>query len=513
MTSGIIYYNKGQKILTRLAVSTRSLRESGYTGELAWIIDGKDSINGTMAKLAKKMDVQIIRIDTPMAPLCAKSSLWRYTPYEVSLFIDADTVVLTSPDQLLAEAEEHGFGVTQFSNWITTGSKIGGRIRAWGIVPEVSPRDVRKALNYGLAVNTGVFGFDKKHPLLPHWEQITHSAGRVGGPQAPMSRVLDEVSCQIVVPKHRHILWTDRWNWSCQYGHSADPAIIHYHGGKHCLDELPACEHWKSRYWSLRHSTSGFEDFNGDRRLKFYISGYRDSKSTRVGIVKENMTVVTMADQNYAKRLTRNFERWMKMPGLREQQFIVGCLRADGTEKEYAALRAYRNVTMLPLQKVHESIRTDAFYHFLHTIPGAVKTPYWMKLDGDSVPREDRPFKWPSLDEKIVIADPWHYTKVKKDDAYETHLVHWLNQLDDWWIKEVDPKATPLFPVITEKRHMHSRLRSYCMIQRTAFSQQVSKLLDGQMLIPSQDTVTWYVATRLDPSHVEAYRFRHFITA
>ena len=86
------------------------------------------------------------------------------SPYKLSVFIDADTVVLADPSPLFGLAEKHEFCCTQFSNWVTTGPKVKNRIMAWADL--ITPEQLDAALNFGAAINSGVLAFKKGSEII-----------------------------------------------------------------------------------------------------------------------------------------------------------------------------------------------------------------------------------------------------------------------------------------------------------------------------------------------------------
>ena len=468
MNSGVLYYNMGTRLLVRLCVSIRSLRQV-YDGPITVISSGKLPrwVRRTLAGLGAR--ITAIDVGEGVSSRTAKASLWRYSPFGVTLFVDSDTVVLEDPTPLFEVIAEQQFVVTQFANWTTMGRRMAGRIRQWGAV--LDEAGVAQALDYGPAVNTGVVGWRKDATILPAWE---HTA-RLGWRYRCTRRMIDELACQVLLPAYPHHVVDDRWNWSTSYGTAPQPAIIHYHGNKHAGDR-PANRHWKDAYWALR-NTSRWEAqmgrAQGDRSLGSYLQR----------TVHDDVTAVTVVNQRYADKLAANWPLWMETEGLREQRYVVFAVGRP----DLGFLRPWRNVTVIPWDQATDD-RARCLSTFVFGVAEHIHTPYWMKLDCDARPK-GATFAWPAYHGSTITAHRWGYTKVKGDPNATRH---WLNVLDAWWGGEA------LFPagLPVRRRHGHRRINSFCSIEKTEFTRRLAERCGQDLPVPSQDTTAWYAATR-----------------
>lgn len=511
MTRGVVYYNRGEKCLIRLAVSLYTLRRSGYAGAVCIIHEGDlpdwfaDFAHGHQATFSRIPAAQEVRW-----ALVQKASLWRYTPYHTSLYIDADTVVMRDPSELFPIIESKGFAVTRFCDWTTNGGKIvAGRIRSWRkLIPQ---EQVEAALAYGPAVNTGVFGWTAGHSILPEWETLTRRGDELGEAEGPMGRIIDETACQVLCHMHPVTIIGDEWNHSVNHSTGRKIHILHCHGGKHVIPSNPKCNLWKDAFWELIRAKTISTAYITDKRTNEYLfSGSKKYGCPGVLEKATDLTIVTAADPNYAARLCKNFARWMKLDALFVQDFIVFAVNADADNPAYDPLRKHTNVRIIPWRHECATTREAAFSAFVFGVAQHVKTKYWMKLDGDSEPTELQRLDWPGYRQYTITASGWHYTKVKGDDSGGPH---WLNRLDAWWATVPGVKdPAPMFPKIDGKRHMHKRLRSFMWIERTDFTRQTAKMYGGKLVVPSHDTSQWYVATRLgEPMH--NYPFNRYLRA
>jgi hypothetical protein len=234
-TKGVIYYNYGEGCLARLAVSLHTLRKH-YDGPVTVISDGQES--GRVCKLLRadqrlKIDLVEPRVDVRTGKnhaYLSKCRLHEMTPYDVSLFIDADTIIRGDLTPLLPLAEQHEFVVPQFSNWVSHGRMISRRIMEW---QHIRPRDMKHALKFGPALNTGVMAFTRDSKFMKDWFRV---ARRGRGFFIP-----DETSCQVVLWRYPHKVVEHQYNASCRYDDCQDPNVrlVHFHGRKHCRAGLP----------------------------------------------------------------------------------------------------------------------------------------------------------------------------------------------------------------------------------------------------------------------------------
>jgi len=231
---GVVYFNHGTKYLARLAVSLWTLRE--HFGGLVTILDtGHDQ--GLLANFAsdKRLGVSVRKI--PLAATeknacyVTKASLWRHIHYEHAVFLDADTAVKGSINPLFNFADEHGFVVTRFSNWTTTGHLVSKRLRRW--------KNIRcEGMHVGLllyqsldaphaAINTGVVAWRRGAAFLEKWEALS-----AAGWSCPFT---DELAAQLLLRRCQHVMVNERFNASPMHRKcpSDDVVVHHFHGDKH----------------------------------------------------------------------------------------------------------------------------------------------------------------------------------------------------------------------------------------------------------------------------------------
>jgi len=241
MSQGIVYFNHGVDYLERLGVSLFSLRKH-WRGEVA-IVDTKESGDG-IYRLASRFDVEIIPVKfiqrEKNSCYCQKASVWRNSPFVSSLQVDSDTIFASSPQGLLdqiSDVKNPPAVLTQFSDWVTTGSPVRERIECWRGVKVGSRNCWDKTLRPDdlvaasladdfPAINTGVIGYRGNSQFLQSWERLTHA-----GWDRPLT---DEIAAQLLARVCKHMIVSDRYNCSPVYGKDCGSAVIwHFHGSRH----------------------------------------------------------------------------------------------------------------------------------------------------------------------------------------------------------------------------------------------------------------------------------------
>jgi hypothetical protein len=221
-SEGLIYYSKGKRVAARLAVSIHSCRKH-YSGPITII---SDSEGYTLNKaIADNLNSDIIKVDlNDSHALLNKCLLGTVTPYDRTIFLDADTLVINKFDELFTLIDKYQFLIPQFTTWSAKATPIRRRILAW---KDIYPKDSKIALSFPHALNTGVFAFSKDSQFNKDWYKLA-IPGR--GQYIP-----DEMSCQIMISKYTHLVISKDYNTSCKYDQLCPTTkIVHYHGRKNC---------------------------------------------------------------------------------------------------------------------------------------------------------------------------------------------------------------------------------------------------------------------------------------
>jgi hypothetical protein len=501
MTKGVIYYNRGTKCMARLLVSLYSLRKH-YQGNVALIYSGEQE--QWFLDAVKSFDAEVIEMPFRKGEgsLVLKASLWRYSPFDLTMFMDADTIVLNPIDEYFDYIDKYDFVTGNFANWKTNGGTISKRIKNW---QKCCPELIQPAINFGQAVNTGVDGWKKGATLLKAWEDLTIKGFKMNC----TTRIVDEIACQLLLPHHKCYVADTSWGESIKFGKwNENTKIIHYHGSKHVGDR-PQNGLWKQHFWELVHEV-GIKEIlhsHGDRALKGYLK-----------TVPKDLTLVTAVNSKYYSKFVNNFKLWNETENLMELPKIVFA-HPDAIDNVSVYLKDFNNVKIIKWEmKNAQSTREEMLSAFVFGTAKHVKTKYWMKLDCDSKPTRKKVEFHPETFKSHVTADPWHYTKCKGDPNYNhEESPHWLHQLDQWANSLDDFKGTsPLFNhPISGRTHRHGRIRSFCEVEKTAWTKHLADMCNrtgGRLPVPSQDTTTWYAATRLGRKVIR-HKFRKYLKA
>jgi hypothetical protein len=476
MNQGVIYFNLGTKCILRLLVSLQSLRKH-YAGAVA-VLNAGEIEPWFEAEIIRLKALPISIPNTGEKALVQKAGVWRYTPFEHTLFLDADTIVCQPINAAFDAIAKHGFVVNHFSEWRTDGRKIASRIRAWK--PAIGAAGVAKALAYGPAVNTGIHGYHFKHPMLPRWYELT----RRGCQLNCTVRLVDELACQCLLPDHPQAgTLGNEWGASVRFGNPGAAVILHFHGQKHAGD-WKACEYWKREYRELIATSPEAGRFGqgselSDRRLDRWLAKTCNAQ----------ITIVTAVNPPYMHKLAANWPKWMADPELAKQKFIVFWNREK--PKFLEGLPHVRLINW-KFDIAGDNLRERMLSAFVFGAAEHVKTPYWMKLDCDATPT-GKQWAWPEYQNADIIGHRCGYTKTKGQPGATRHF---LNQLDAWW--QAKTGEPPIFPadIPADTRYGHRRAASFCWIEKTANTRFIAELCGKRLPVPSHDTIACYVAER-----------------
>lgn len=491
MKKGVIYFNLGSKCLLRAIVSIHSLRKY-YDGPIAIISTGSDS-DKLCDSLFKGTDIQIVKASFPISlqgkneVYLKKASVNDWTPFDVSVFLDADTIVKGPIDELFELAEEHDFVVPQFTNWTTKKGSIKRRIEGW---KEIYPDLMEAALDFGPAVNCGVFAFKKDTEFAAKWcSNVT--PGR-------LNFIPDETGMQVVIHQYKHFVCDQKYNVSCKYSKpdDEDARIIHYHGRKHCRIDEDGKIPYHGDIWLAEHKEATAKDFLNiskapiDRMYKKY-KNFKPKKQ----ITDKRITIVTAVNPPYLDKLKITLPTWQRKPQLKDCPMVVF---HNGFEDADADLAFIAEVTGRKVKLVEwnmdnaDSTRELMLSAFVLGAPFEVDTPYWLKIDGDAYFTNDDDVILDHFYEYDLAGHKWKYTKPGQ----------WIADLD-YWAFNTDVEGDDYLTeeqreeAVKSKRFGHKRIASFVCLHNTEFTKEAAELAGNKLPVPSHDTYLWYMAERL----------------
>jgi hypothetical protein len=271
---GIVYLFSGVGFAERLVVSIWSLRRH-YAGPIL-VMATDDDCEGVVRRLAG-LDVECLRIDKAAyrrnAAYATKPRLPASSPFERSLFIDGDTIVVGDPSPLFDElAGQVDLVITNFGGWHSQGGRMSKRIKAWrGLSPGIDTLVDLQLTRRWSAINTGVFAWRKGWQYARHWDTITDK----GSPR----HMADELAmqlCQSMMETASFRVVEDRWNCSPIYGeHKTEAVIWHFHGNKHLRKDVGRAM-WIPAFEAARaDNVGGLAEWAGqyDRTVRDFLKG------------------------------------------------------------------------------------------------------------------------------------------------------------------------------------------------------------------------------------------------
>lgn len=261
MEQGFVYLLTGQAHAARLVVSAWSLRNH-FSGPIT-VYTSRVESHEIGRLLAADSCLRITHQECVEAAVTKNSSfltkldLIQNAPYEITAYLDADTLVVGSVQELLQIDSQSEFHVTQFANWVSSGRKISKRVEAWRSVKssKYSAQEMEMLVDDALttrpAVNGGVFAFRRGAKLLHPWRSLAYEGWR--------TFICDEIALQLLYYRYPHRVLDCRFNCSPIYARCQDPRVWHMHGEKHLSRDagralwLPAFrECWEKNIARLR---------------------------------------------------------------------------------------------------------------------------------------------------------------------------------------------------------------------------------------------------------------------
>lgn len=265
---GVVYLICGMKVAERLVVSVWSLRQH-YDGPITIMVTN-DEERTLLDPLITQLCVHIQRVEPDVIKkgtqaYLAKSRIPEWTPYEDTVFLDADTLVVGSINELFG----HPLTLTQNAEWVTTGRRSRKWIKMWYDL-DVSwitiMANVQLKRPHPL-INIGVFQFQKGRLLISRWHELTSLY-----PDHPLP---EQTAMQLLTTILDHRILDDRFNRLSSIGVATeDIRIWHFHGLRHCKPEATCGEIWLPAFeQAYKDNVGGLQRWAGkyDRRVKRWL--------------------------------------------------------------------------------------------------------------------------------------------------------------------------------------------------------------------------------------------------
>jgi hypothetical protein len=201
------------------------------------------------------------------AALATKTKVFDDSPFEETLFIDADTVIRGPLEEMFSTPNL--LVVTQFANWTTQHERVRRNLEEWrGLADDVDAMVTQCLNRTDPAINTGVFFFRRGFHGQSQWQKLA-----IQGATRP---VPDEMAIQLLLPQLPDCrVFDDRWNFSPQHGkHRADSRIWHFHSSLHRAEVEGADLWWKLLGEVWENNIAGIQDWGpsfGDEDLRKFL--------------------------------------------------------------------------------------------------------------------------------------------------------------------------------------------------------------------------------------------------
>jgi hypothetical protein len=240
---GVVYLLTDIQLAARLVVSIFSLRR-WYDGPIVVFTTRPESHEiGEYCAEDPELRVTHMRCRERagwgnQSAYLTKTKISRRGPFVHNLFLDADTLVAGSIDELFQANTMAPLVATGFMAGASNQDPVRARLRVWqSIQDEVHPSyELKRRLSSLIkhphpAVNAGVFAFRRDADCLARWDKLTRAGQRMPLP--------DEIAMQIILLEAPHLFLGHHFNCHPSgFSHRFGVKIWHFAGRSHLI---PGC--------------------------------------------------------------------------------------------------------------------------------------------------------------------------------------------------------------------------------------------------------------------------------
>ena len=508
LTRGVICFNKGTKMIPKMIVFLKSLRKH-YAGNLTVFLEGEHD-ESLVSSIRDTFSANVVY--RPISPsqhkaLLRKIELCLDSPYDLSVVLDTDTVVVGEFSELFEAAKGHDLAIPHFAGWSSNGNTISKRIRDFA---PLKPEYIEAAINYGPAINCGVFAWQRGSPIFKEWLEIASWGERQN------IYIADEKTAQLLLPRYNIKIVDMKYNVSVLHDPGTiDPRVIHFHGKKSCIETKTCIFFLREFLETCLEDTCGIRKYAidgcGDKRLKRFIHGNEPTMHAELkqeirkvlglapitpvckGFANEEITIVTACDKKYIEYLKLTLPNWVKHKHVDRFKMIVyvNGFRRVRRNSDLDFLRAYPNIKIIAWDMPEiESQREKMLSAFVLGTAKDVDTPFWVKMDADAFAMDDEPLLIPEMRDYVICGHKWGYSFAKHIDP----LIKWANAQPAFKDTPVDVFDQTL---VDGRRYCHHRVASFVQFHKSDFVRMAAAIAGTRLPVPSHDTYLWYVANRL----------------
>ena len=189
---GVLLFNRGDKCVVRAIVALYTLRKH-WQGDVTFFLE--DPYPHEFDDVCRYFNVNIVHCEPndKVKALVRKTELFINSPYDRTLWIDADTIVVGPIDEMFDYLDDYDVAIPHFAGWWSDGKTITKRIKNYeGIADQ---KFIDKALEHNPATNTGILSYRKDVPFMKEWIALAQKGdGKMFIP--------DEVAFQVLYPSY-----------------------------------------------------------------------------------------------------------------------------------------------------------------------------------------------------------------------------------------------------------------------------------------------------------------------
>ena len=178
----------------------------------------------------------------------SKTRIHELTPYDETIFLDADMVLTSRPGLEELFPKDGEFVTTSFGDWTNRGRLTRGRVLQW---KQLAPDAVEEALSVERpSINTGSFGFCRYTEFCKPWHELTKKR---------QVFITDESCCNALIWRYPHRILNDAWNCSARYGVNKETAVVYHLHGRSSVRHKDGRGVWMPVFQEALSHVSGLE--------------------------------------------------------------------------------------------------------------------------------------------------------------------------------------------------------------------------------------------------------------